>query len=365
MAFPQTKTPLSLTVCKRQRRRSSAVPLLLPVQSPAPQCASNNARPVITGACRSRLLGRRCRPFSRKARRGSSHGHPALPCTIRQLSAAFFPGTLSRHSRIFHCPGVYSPARGKSSDTARRIFHLVCIRSESISDKGSAGVCGRRSCGKAEEAALSVQRTSDIPESSILRPISQLFYQKVVKTRQRFFFLCFRFSAEHSFICCCVKLIFSKFSTIFRKIVRSRFPVRLFTAPSVSPDMQNTPPNFEILAVYFEAKRWYINFVRTFCGQRTCIHAAVSKRRDNFDREVIGVFWYHCVMERLYHPACGAYTSFGIAAHSTSHGRHRKLRFISDVSVDPVRVLRLAARCTACQLDPSQLMDVVEDLLAE
>ena len=59
MAFPQTKTPLPLTVRKRQRRiNSSAVPLLLPVQSPAPQCASNNARPVITGACRSRLLGR-------------------------------------------------------------------------------------------------------------------------------------------------------------------------------------------------------------------------------------------------------------------------------------------------------------------
>lgn len=178
MAFPQTKTPLSLTVCKRQRRRSSAVPLLLPVQSPAPQCASNNARPVITGACRSRLLGRRCRPFSRKARRGSSHGHPALPCTIRQLSAAFFPGTLSRHSRIFHCPGVYSPARGKSSDAARLIFHLVCLRSESISDKGSAGVCGRRCGGKAERTALSAQRTSDIPESSILRLISQLFLSK-------------------------------------------------------------------------------------------------------------------------------------------------------------------------------------------
>ena len=130
MAFPQTKTPLSLTVRKRQRRRSSAVPLLLPVQSPAPQCASNNARLVITEACRSRLLGRRCRPFSRKARRGSSHGRPALPCTSRQLSAAFFPGTLSRHSRIFHCPGVYSPARGKSSDAARRIFHLVYIKGE-------------------------------------------------------------------------------------------------------------------------------------------------------------------------------------------------------------------------------------------
>ena len=137
MAFPQTKTPLSPTVRKRQRRtNSSAVPLLLPVQSPAPQCASNNARPVITGACRSRLLGRIHRPFSRKARRGSSHGCPALPCTIRQLSAAFFPGTLSRHSRIFHCHGVYSPSGPKSSDGIPRIFHPVHIRDESDSGKG-------------------------------------------------------------------------------------------------------------------------------------------------------------------------------------------------------------------------------------
>ena len=151
MAFPQTKTPLSLTVCKRQRRRSSAVPLLLPVQSPAPQCASNNARPVITGACRSRLLGRRCRPFSRKARRGSSHGRPALPCTIRQLSAAFFPGTLSRHSRIFHCHGVYSPRGLKSRDMTRLFFHLVHIMSESSSGKACpAGFAGHGSCKKGE-----------------------------------------------------------------------------------------------------------------------------------------------------------------------------------------------------------------------
>jgi len=59
---------------------------------------------------------------------------------------------------------------------------------------------------------------------------------------------------------------FSQFCTIFRKNIHFHFPVRIFTAPPVSPDMQNTPPNFEILAVYFEAKRWYINFVRTFCG---------------------------------------------------------------------------------------------------
>ena len=152
MAFPQTKTPLSLTVRKRQRRiNSSAVPLLLPVQSPAPQCASNNARPVITGACRSRILGRRHRPFSRKARRGSSHGHPALPCTIRQLSAAFFPGTLSRHSRIFHCHGVYSPRGLKSRDMTRLFFHLVHIMNESSSGKACpAGFAGHGSCKKGE-----------------------------------------------------------------------------------------------------------------------------------------------------------------------------------------------------------------------
>ena len=152
MAFPQTKTPLSLTVRKRQRRiNSSAVPLLLPVQSPAPQCASNNARPVITGACRSHLLGRIYRPFSRKARRGSSHGRPALPCTIRQLSAAFFPGTLSRHSRIFHCHGVYSPRGLKSRDMTRLFFHLVHIMSESSSGKARpAGFAGHGSCKKGE-----------------------------------------------------------------------------------------------------------------------------------------------------------------------------------------------------------------------
>ena len=147
MAFPQTKTPLPLTVRKRQRRKnSSAVPLLLPVQSPAPQCASNNARPVITGACRSRLLGHRCCPFSRKARRGSSHGRPALPCTSRQLSAAFFPGTLSRHSRIFHCHGVYSPRGLKSRDATPLFFHLVHIMSENCSAKDRpTGFAGRGS----------------------------------------------------------------------------------------------------------------------------------------------------------------------------------------------------------------------------
>ena len=174
MAFPQTKTPLSPTVRKRQRRtNSSAVPLLLPVQSPAPQCASNNARSVITGTYRSRLLRRRYRPFSRKARRGSSHGRPALPCTIRQLSAAFFPGTLSRHSRIFHCHGVYSSAGAKSINTTPLVFHLIHTGSENCSRNDCSGVPSRRQrlrlphrhCGGGRVGAYRHGRLKESPQA--------------------------------------------------------------------------------------------------------------------------------------------------------------------------------------------------------
>ena len=54
------------------------------------------------------------RPFSWKARRGSSHGCPALPCTNRQLSAAFLPGTLSRHSRNLLGDMEYTPLQRQS-----------------------------------------------------------------------------------------------------------------------------------------------------------------------------------------------------------------------------------------------------------
>jgi len=77
------------------------------------------------------------------------------------------------------------------------------------------------------------------------------------------------------------------------------------------------------------------------------------------------MFVYDCVMEKLYDPYIGEYTSFGIAAYSTSQGRRQRVSFISDVSVDADKVARLAELCTAGQLEPCQLMDVVEDTLAE
>ena len=157
MAFPQTKTPLSPTVRKRQRRiKSSAVPLLLPVQSPAPQCASNNARPVITGACRSRLLGRRCRPFSRKARRGSSHGHPALPCTIRVLFLVI--------AEYFTAP-EYTPLQGESQ-VIRPVGFFIWFAS------GVKAFQTRAVPGSAADDAEAKQNEQPYPHSE------QVIYQK-------------------------------------------------------------------------------------------------------------------------------------------------------------------------------------------
>lgn len=95
---------------------------------PAPQCASNNARLLITEACRPGLHKAHTL-FSPKARRGSSHGVRALPCIHRQLSAALRSGTCSRHSRIFHCP-QYSPF-GVGSQGRRAVQFFTCKASQS------------------------------------------------------------------------------------------------------------------------------------------------------------------------------------------------------------------------------------------
>ena len=91
------------------------------------QCAASDNGSLPSGPTHSS----RC--FSPKARRGSSHGVPALPCIHRQLSEALHPGTCSRHSRIFHCPAVYAFARRKSSKTGLPMFHLNGMGKQRVS----------------------------------------------------------------------------------------------------------------------------------------------------------------------------------------------------------------------------------------
>ena len=75
------------------------------------------------------------------------------------------------------------------------------------------------------------------------------------------------------------------------------------------------------------------------------------------------MYRYISVSEELSSPYLGRYRSFGIAAQREAAGHGQVECKVSDVSTDPVFVENLAARCTAGQLEPVHLMDIIEDAL--
>ena len=75
------------------------------------------------------------------------------------------------------------------------------------------------------------------------------------------------------------------------------------------------------------------------------------------------MYRYISVSEELSSPYLGRYRSFGIAAQREAAGHWQEVCKVSDVSTDPVFVENLAARCTAGQLEPVHLMDIIEDAL--
>lgn len=67
---------------------------------------------------------------------------------------------------------------------------------------------------------------------------------------------------------------------------------------------------------------------------------------------------------RVVHPETGPYATFGILALRLEAGQWQKVCLIADVSTSRSFAADLADRCTAGQLDPRQLNDVIEDALA-
>ena len=74
------------------------------------------------------------------------------------------------------------------------------------------------------------------------------------------------------------------------------------------------------------------------------------------------VYTYRVVCQKLSARA-RAYTTYGILAARDLRGCQQVVQFISDVSLDRAFVEALARRCTAAQLDPCHLLDVVEDAI--
>lgn len=75
------------------------------------------------------------------------------------------------------------------------------------------------------------------------------------------------------------------------------------------------------------------------------------------------MYLYIPVKETLTSPYMGQYDSFAVAAYQVTEKGTRLVTSISDVSLDESLVSVLACRCTAGQLDPMQLPDVVEDFI--
>lgn len=75
------------------------------------------------------------------------------------------------------------------------------------------------------------------------------------------------------------------------------------------------------------------------------------------------VYTYRVVCQKLSAPELGPYITYGILAARDLRGCQQVVQFISDVSLDRALVEALARRCTAAQLDPCHLLDVVEDAI--
>ena len=81
-------------------------------------------------------------------------------------------------------------------------------------------------------------------------------------------------------------------------------------------------------------------------------------------KQVKIVYIYRAVRQELSTPETGPYTTFGILALRLEAGQRQKVCLIADVSTSRSFAADLADRCTAGQLDPRQLNDVIEDALA-
>ena len=70
---------------------------------------------------------------------------------------------------------------------------------------------------------------------------------------------------------------------------------------------------------------------------------------------------YEAVCQTVESDELGVYTSYGIRVRDGE----AECGFVGDVSTDAQEVIRLAERCTALELDPDQLYEVIEDFLVE
>lgn len=76
-------------------------------------------------------------------------------------------------------------------------------------------------------------------------------------------------------------------------------------------------------------------------------------------------YWYMVFMKRRMNEDCVTYRAYGIRCLREDEAGVREVARVGDVSCDWWPVWELAHACTMHQLRPVQLVDVVEDWVAE
>ena len=72
-------------------------------------------------------------------------------------------------------------------------------------------------------------------------------------------------------------------------------------------------------------------------------------------------YCYTAVKEKHQCQSIGDYVAYGIRVTAKENGGEREVMYVPDVSEDEELVERLAMLCTAEELDPIHLPDVIED----
>lgn len=75
------------------------------------------------------------------------------------------------------------------------------------------------------------------------------------------------------------------------------------------------------------------------------------------------MYLYLPIAQRGEAEALGCYLTFGLEIYETAGEQVRRLKTVSDVSVDAATACTIARDCTLEQLDPCHLSDVLEDRL--
>ena len=90
------------------------------------------------------------------------------------------------------------------------------------------------------------------------------------------------------------------------------------------------------------------------------IGSKVIQKDDSAEGESIQKVRYEVVGEYIYSPEIGEYFSYGIAIYVGNTNP----KIISDVSLEKAPLEELCRKCTAEELDPIHIYDIIEDILA-